>query len=397
MELLFTIKEVAKDSLQRIKHKYLPFPMKIGQDELHLQKTMEWLWLSCENGQGGSASHYNLVNGKWLDPFPETTGYIIPTFFDYAEMYGEKRFYDRAIRLTDWLGEAQLDNGACMQGSWNRSKGKNKPIIFNTGQNIFGWLRTYQETREQKYLDMALKAGDFLCRSTGEDLIWNQHLHNNIPHTYNSRVSWSLLLLAEETGLQKYRDVALANLDWVVEQQLTNGWFQNCNFKPGEYPNTHGIAYTTRGLLESYLVSKDEKYLDAAQRTAHKLFRIFELRKYIRTFWDEKWRNHGKFLKSSKGPYICLTGNIQISIVWMKLYEITGDATYMNSAMKMLDFIKSLQYVDHPKKELNGGIKGSFPFYGRYSIIKMPNWAAKFFVDAMMLKIRLQDEIAKNN
>jgi hypothetical protein len=36
--------------------------------------------------------------------------------------------------------------------------------------------------------------------------------------------------------------------------------------------------------------------------------------------------------------------------------------------------------------DVRGGIKGSNPVWGRYAPMSFPNWAAKFFVDAMWLR-----------
>ena len=74
--------------------------------------------------------------------------------------------------------------------------------------------------------------------------IWNKYLHNSIPHTYNSRTCWSLLELYSLVADEKYKVTAINNLDWVLQQQNSNGWFKNANFKPNELPNTHGISYT---------------------------------------------------------------------------------------------------------------------------------------------------------
>ena len=38
------------------------------------------------------------------------------------------------------------------------------------------------------------------------------------------------------------------------------------------------------------------------------------------------------------------------------------------------------------RKPHYGGIKGSFPVYGRYAPLQYPNWATKFFIDALLAK-----------
>ncbi len=388
--------EIFNDTIKKITFSYLPFPMKITEDELHLKETINWLEKAIQNGKGGVSSHYSLLTGKWLDPFPETTGYIIPTIFDYYHYTGEKKYFDLAIELAYWLSTVQLENGGCIQGTYNKNKKRNKAIVFNTGQNIFGFIRAFKETNDRKFLYPAIKAGDFLVKSTDKNGIWDKNLHRNLKHTINTRTSWALLELYQIEEKKEYKNIAVSNLDWVIQQQTENGWFRNANSRPGIYPNTHFISYTCEGLIQSYKILKEHKYFEAALRTAEKLMKIFENRKMLYAFWDENWRNRGKFLKNTKGRYVCITGNIQIAIVWMLLFEETGDYRFLNAAFKMIDFIKTLHNINTSKDGIRGGIKGSFPIYGSYSTMSYPNWAAKYFADALMLKISLMKKIKEN-
>ena len=93
--------EITSDTLRKISFYYLPFPMKTGDDEIHLRATIHWLENAIENGKGGVSSHYSLLKGKWLNPFPETTGYIIPTIFDYHSHTKEQKYFDLA---GSWQG-----------------------------------------------------------------------------------------------------------------------------------------------------------------------------------------------------------------------------------------------------------------------------------------------------
>ena len=44
----------------------------------------------------------------------------------------------------------------------------------------------------------------------------------------------------------------------------------------------------------------------------------------------------------------------------------------------------SHQDINTTDPNIRGGIKGSQPIYGRYSPFSYPNWAAKFFIDAVL-------------
>lgn len=391
MELTFLVTESLKDTFKFLKFSGPAIPQKPNDDALHLQRVIEWIDQSCVYGKGGSASHYSLLKG-WLHPFPETTGYIIPTLFDYASFSKNKKYTEIAVKLTDWLCKVQLDNGACMQGNYDEAKGKTAPIIFNTGQNMLGFVRAYQETGNKKYLDSAVKAGNLLVASTDAKGVWDKNLHRNLKHTINVRCSWALLMLNEIVPNADYIRVAESNLNWAMQQQTASGWFHYGTSRIGGLPNTHFLSYTCEGFLESYRINKKKEYLKTAIITATKLREIFEERGMLYAFWDENWKNHGKYIKSAGGKFICMTGNIQISIVWMQLFEETGDKKFLDAAFKMLNYIKTLQDIDTPNTGIRGGIKGSFPVYGSYSALMYPNWAAKYFADAMLLKIKLANQ-----
>jgi hypothetical protein len=40
---------------------------------------------------------------------------------------------------------------------------------------------------------------------------------------------------------------------------------------------------------------------------------------------------------------------------------------------------------------VRGAIKGALPFNGAYERFSYPNWATKFFADALMMELRLAD------
>jgi hypothetical protein len=46
-------------------------------------------------------------------------------------------------------------------------------------------------------------------------------------------------------------------------------------------------------------------------------------------------------------------------------------------------------YVAHCRSIPRGGIRGSFPAYGGYGTYQFLNWAAKFFVDALLAERKL--------
>ncbi|MFC1713518.1 hypothetical protein ACFL6S_07620 [Candidatus Poribacteria bacterium] len=346
---------------------------------VHAQAAMDWLCAAQDtNDDGGVAALYSLGNG-WAESYPETTGYIIPTFFKYHAYTNNEEYRQRAIRMADWEISVQLDNGAFHTG-YSRSR-SGEPCVFNTGQIIFGLVAAFVETSNIEYLKAAERAGDWLISIQGEDGVWEEHTYRGIPHTYSTRVSWALLELNEVLPKKSYETVAIQNLDWALGNQLENGWFDKASFDGKLSPFTHTIAYVIEGLLGSGMLLDNQKMMDAAFKTAESLLSAFDRSKYMPGVFDENW--HGK------GNYSCLTGDAQISIIWQQIYQLTNENRYLDAAVEMNNHLKSLQNLSSSNPGIRGGIRGSYPIWGGYIPYSYLNWAAKFFVDALLLESKL--------
>src|SRR6478672_7531558 len=69
-----------------------------------LDATMAWLCRAQDHSasaDGGVARDYSVLSG-WASSYPETTGYIIPTFIEYARRTGNAEMRERARRMADW-------------------------------------------------------------------------------------------------------------------------------------------------------------------------------------------------------------------------------------------------------------------------------------------------------
>jgi hypothetical protein len=362
----------------------------LHEDEAHLAAAMDWLARAQDVAAcgGGLSAGYSFRRG-WLPPYPETTGYVIPTFLRYAQHTGNDRWRARAVCAGDWEIDIQLPDGGVRGGQGINSE----PIVFNTGQVMLGWCALYRSTGEAKYLDAASSAADWLLKIQEHDGSWRQHTYENTPHAYHSRVAWPLLEVAEATQQSRYREAAAAHLRWVIGQARPNGWVEGMSFRRGEDPYTHTIAYTYRGLLESGLKLADETGASAMQLArlgADRLLRCYELNKPdphaepwpLPATLDRRWQ-------PSDESSSCVTGNAQIALLWLCLANIdaqipTRSLRWTNSALKLLDQVKATQTLRSRHSGIRGGVPGSNPVWGWYLRLTYPNWAAKFFADALL-------------
>src|SRR5699024_2364563 len=95
----------------------------------------------------GVAAYYDMKTKRWAASYPETTGYIIPTLYRYAELSGRSEFHDRATRMAAWETAIQCADGGVRAGTMDA--GDAVPTIFNTGQVLFGWAAAWEHTGEE--------------------------------------------------------------------------------------------------------------------------------------------------------------------------------------------------------------------------------------------------------
>jgi len=357
----------------------------IQSNEFHLQKAIDWLIHAQEiTNDGGVSYGYSLLYG-WAHSYPETSGYIIPTLFDYFHISNNYLYFDVAQEISNWLYSIQLKNGG-FQGDTVEKK-KNSPTIFNTGQIIFGLIRAYKELNDYNYLDSAIKAGEFLLIHQEQNGNWKKFCYKNMSHTYNVRTAWALLELFLITNENKYREGAINNLNWALKQKNENYWFNNNDTISLKRPILHFISYTIRGFLESSIILEDKSLKQIALNSALKLLNFYEKKRILPARFNSNWEGNDY--------YSCLTGDAQLSIIWLKLFEIYEDKRYLFNAINLNNYLKSTQLLNSRFKEIDGAIKGSDPIWGDYRQYYALNWATKFFCDALILenKIRIKYKI----
>jgi len=341
---------------------------------LHIETAIQWLCMAQDSRtDGGVSEGYHLLHG-WLPSYPETTGYIIESFFDYYRITKDENIKARAIRMADWLLSIQNTEGS-IPDSYLKKK-----LVFDTGQVLFGFVRCYEESGDEKYKSAAVKAGDWLLSVQEKDGSWVQCAIGNIPHTYYSRVALSLLKLHKITLNEKYREAAINNIEWCLKQQHENGWFDNASFNLKNHANpfTHTIAYTFDGIIEAGIYLGEKRYISAIEKALDHLLDLFSQDGCIPGTFNNAWQGDASFS--------CLTGNAQIAINLLRLYEQNKKQSYFDAAIKINSFLKSRHRIQSGDKNIRGAIAGSFPIWGRYIHFAYPNWAVKFFIDALLLE-----------
>ncbi|MBL1212492.1 MAG: radical SAM protein [Ignavibacteriae bacterium] len=360
----------------------------VRSDEFHLRKAIDWILTAFDAAGGkGISANYNLIDKKWNMAYPETTGYIIPTLIEFSKQTNDYSIIDKAIQMADWAIAIQWNNGGIGEpvGVFGR-----KPIIFNTSQVILGFLSCYDLTSDIKYLNAAIKAGDWITGSQEKDGSWKENTYKG-PQSYHIRTAWSLLELFKVSNDQKYSNAAHNNLKYTLSLAEENGFINNTSLEYPEKSWTHFIGYTLVGLLEIYRLIDDKesklKLMSVLINAAENLIEYYNQNRERQSYpcfpgtFDNNWR--------STDNWSCISGNAQLEFFLRRMHIQTKYPQYLACADKVLDDLKHLQILDIAEndKNLYGSFTGSYPVEGQYRKYNIPNWGVKFFADSLIQKI----------
>jgi folate-dependent phosphoribosylglycinamide formyltransferase PurN len=348
-------------------------------DHDHLVSAAHWLARAQDaTGDGGVSGRYSLRTG-WSSSYPETTGYIIPTLIALGKEL-DPAFRERAARCVEFLRGIQLSNGAFPGGELHENR--TRPSIFNTAQILNGLVAWHAETADKLAGDSATRAAEWLTSQQDTDGCWRGNIYNGVT-TYTAHASCWLAQAGKHFAVGPWLTAAERHLDWVLSHvDRSTGWIDLAGFDTEDHESrrapTHTIAYTVWGLLDLSVVLGRDDGLSAARTAAERIARRLELSGWLPGELDSQWK--------PAAEYSCLTGNAQMALIWFRLAGIDGDARFTNAAIKALDLVKAAQSMENADPGIRGGIPGSAPAWGKYLYMGLPNWSAKFFIDALLAK-----------
>jgi hypothetical protein len=351
----------------------------VQANRVHLQAAIDWLCRAQDAraghyDAGGVSAGWNFEDG-WLPGYPETTGYIIETFLAAAEVLETPNLRVRAQKMIDWELSLQSEDGAF---PGHHGEPGSRPVIFNTGQIMHGMLAGYLLLGREECLEAACRAGAWMARQQDQDGCWRRFEYRDIPHVYNTRATWAMVRTALLTGDASIRAAAVRHLNWALGQQTTSAWFANNAFTEGGDPVTHTIAYAIRGFLESGLLLSEERYVRAAVRAAEALAAVQRTNGWLAGTYKDGW--------TASASYCCVTGVAQMALCWLRMAQACGIESMREPARRAIEYVKRTQRLGDASEQVRGGIPGSAPIWGAYARFEYPNWAAKFFADALMME-----------
>lgn len=356
-------------------------------DEDHLRAAAQWLAAAQDSqSDGGIAGRYRLGRG-WTSSYPETTGYIVPTFLALSRALPQAGFRKRAERAVQFLLSVQLPEGGFpgLEIADNRVT----PSVFNTAQILHGLTAWHCETGEEEVRTAADRAVQWLLGLQDPDGAFRRYAYEDRASTYSAYLACRLAEWGDYAADRAALVAASRHLDWTLAHRKPNDWIALAGFGEEQHQAdeafTHTIAYTLAGILSTAEILGRSDGIAAATAAAERLARRLELSRFLPGLIGGDWRG--------RSSYACLTGNCQMALIWFRLHGLSHNLRLVNSALKAIDLVKLAQPMRNPNPGLFGGIPGSDPVHGSYIEGAVPNWSPKYFIDALLEKRRVLSEL----
>jgi len=359
--------------------------------EIRLQSVLKWLKKSYYiTGKKGFSIGFDIRKG-WLAPYSETTGYIIPTLYRYSIFNNDKETSEIATNAARWLVSIQNEDGSINDfvGKAKEHKARS-PVVFNTGQDLFGLLAAYRYTDETVFLDSAEKAVSWIISKQDESGLWSDKSSmgsKNIA-TYYTHVTWPMFLVGLELNDSYIIKKSENGLNCVISNVNENFSVNYWGFNETSSAYTHTIAYTIEGMFMQGASANENglKVTNLAKNIADKVLELIEDIGNIAGSYDENW--DGDY------SYYCIPGNCQFAILYLYLFSSSKDKKYLKIADLLLKPVFRAQKISSLFLEsIKGGVPGSWPpVLGKYMRWLYPNWAAKYLADAIMFRMSVENE-----
>ena len=303
-----------------------------GRGKNPMERAVQWIKRYRIPGSGIACNHTTKM------VTPEVTGYIIDTLY----RVGEKEL---ACDLARWEASIQREDGGF------DAPGTNVPYSFDTAQIVRGFLAVLDDMPKVEinlrkacdYVDRFI-AADGEVKTESYDT-WKLPDGSMLSEYGNLYVLPPMLKAGKKLNEKRYIDAAKRGMEYY------RGKTDLIEFKSSLTMLSHYFGYMMEALTELGEFELAKKGLKEAE--------VIQ-------------KSDGSIPAYPGVNWICSTGMAQLSIAWYNL-GINGPA---DKAMKYLEKIQNA----------SGGFYGGYGKGCEYFDKKEISWAAKFFIDAYLLR-----------
>jgi len=350
--------------------------VKVSNAQLNreLSLTLRWILKSFAVNNNLGSSMYQHFLGYWSQPYPETTGYLIPSLLKAFQITGIKDYSELAIKQLDYFKTI-----ACEDGSFLSKPSTGEIYFFDNAQILLGLTALYQHNKACVDPDVLYRLYNWLIEqidATGTQ-VSNNYRNQQTP-SYYSRACWPILQF-EKSFTLKHNHKTLKLLDTLWQKRKNNAYIIDAGFDNNEFVLTHLLTYCYRGFYESFQLLGDdarvEELIGLLKR--FKKHTTHEDRSILYGAYNSSWQSDNSF--------VCSTGNAQLAL----LILIINKSKHSDDLLLWCeDLLRPL--LDEKKKIIHrhtGALPSSIPVWGKYQRFRYTNWTQKFYCDLIMALI----------
>jgi rhamnogalacturonyl hydrolase YesR len=302
---------------------------------------------------GAVRNEYDTKTGTWSLNGPVWhTGQAMRAVLIGWRRSGDDSLLDAARAMGEYVARNIVDTpGHPNHGLLLAYEGDNVTINNQTvAETLPGLFDLADATGEQRWIDLARAAGDFLLGgfNATEGLIAD-HYHveeqrfiidpDNVRQGRIILDDAALVTLSELTGDSRYRDTFLSMAERALREEDPPG---NWIVFPPWHRDTERLHIRCSWwwgypMLTAYDLTGDERFLQAGIRAAGW---YLDHQNLDGGFYYSPLRSgrHGSFALATSGSAVS-------SIMWADLYARTGDETYRNAISRSLRFLAAAQFT----------------------------------------------------
>jgi len=345
------------------------------QVEKALRSNLDWIVKSFEANEGHQGSSgKRTVLGQWEAPYPETTGYLIPTLLECSSYNGNLK----QIALSQLVFFKSIQNE---DGSFFQSLDNKEPIIFDTAQIVFGLMALSPHVVPYDDIkNVARKAVIWMHEQLDDEgkFVDNNYVENYNP-AYYARIAMAMTQ-GEAAHFSKITKKTKNFIFRISDLQNDQLMFDNAGFHPDQVAYTHTIAYSLRGLWECSLDINNRKLTRKIIRSIDKLSDLILTEGKVAGSYNTKWKGDYSF--------VCSAGNAQLAVLYLLVYQRTENNKYLQVVPLLL---KPLMAAQRTLPLNKGAVPSSIPIWGPYQKWSYTNWTQKFYADALVKILKLYE------
>jgi uncharacterized protein YyaL (SSP411 family) len=295
---------------------------------------------------------------------PDTATELMRTIHSYKTAYGENKYDDIYENLVKWLMKVQNTKGDDGNTAFafyfvdgdRKMPSPNWLYPNDNGKIILNLATLYMETGDERLLKMADESGKFWVYMQGENGYYNPSMPTPCMTMW---MMAGMLALYKATGNEAYKKSAYSALDYVKAHFIKDGRVLSSYEIDGSecwrtVASENIIAITTYALC--YKFTHDEEFL----------VRISEIEQFCESLIDiggaiinftEQTREASLNTEDGLTDLVYTDGFALGGFV--TLYDITGNAKWLNYAKALGSFLAEIQCNENNPK-VDGAWRGSY-------------------------------------